>query len=224
MVSSRWSRTLGAAGGHFWQRQSRGCLLLSLLPAPVLCFLCPFCKRQNGILDPRTRPGHCSRCGQCLAPTTADALSDNQALTNDELQWKNWTTTVLGEVLASAPRLQSPPERDGIAKIIDLCVERITDGNASAFARAMEAGRGDVRRWQTSKALPKFPSLLSLSYRIGMPLLDLLRGAPTPLPQKFVRSFPAAVQQGAAHVEEGAPTVMSNKTCRRAGDTPGSTK
>ena len=131
---------------------------------------------------------------------------------------------MLGEVLASAPRLQSPPERDGIAKIIDLCVERIMDGNASAFARAMEAGRGDVGRWQTSKALPKFPSLLSLSYRIGMPLLDLLRGAPTPLPQKFVRSFPAAVQQGAAHVEEGAPTVMSNKTCRRAGDTPGSTK
>ncbi len=35
---------------------------------------------------------------------------------------------------------------------------------------------------------------------------------------------PAAVQQRAAHLEEGAPTVVSNKTCRRAGDTRGSTK
>lgn len=208
-----WAEVLPAQGGlqrrarawcaqclSMWQADAKPLyepLLWTLKPVTLctlhqqaLCFLCPFCKRQNGILDPRMRPGHCSRCGQWLAPTTADTLSDNQALTNDELRWKNWTTTVLGEVLASAPRLQSPPERDGIARIINLCVERITDGNASAFARAMEAGRGDVRRWQTSKALPKFPLLLSLSYRLGMSLLDLLSGAPTPLPQKFVRSFP----------------------------------
>src|SRR5262249_49918324 len=45
-----------------------------------LCFLCPSCKRQNGTLDPRTRPGHCSRCGQWLASTTSDVLSDTPAL------------------------------------------------------------------------------------------------------------------------------------------------
>jgi hypothetical protein len=213
-----WAEVLPAQGGL--QRRARGwcaqCLcmwqadtkplyeplLWTLKPVTLctlhqqaLCFLCPLCKRQNRILDPGTRPGHCSRCGQRLAPTTADTRSDNQLLTNDELQWKNWTTTVLGEVLASAPRMQSTPARDGIARLINSCVERITDGNASAFARLLEVGYRDIRNWQTGKALPKVPLLLGLSYRLGMSLPDLLRGAPTSLPLKFVRSFPRQFSQ-----------------------------
>jgi len=68
-----------------------------------LCFLCPSCKRHNGTLDCRTRSGHCSRCGQWLAPTTSDVLSDKLALINDDLVWGDWVVTELGELLAAAP-------------------------------------------------------------------------------------------------------------------------
>ncbi len=162
----------------------------------ALCFLCPFCKLQNGVLDPRTRPGHCSRCGRWLATPTADLLLDNRALTNDDLSWGSWVATVLGEILAATPRLPFAPTREGITRVISLCVERIADGNASAFAREMEAGRGEVRKWQTGKALPKFPSLLSLSYRLGISLMDLIKGAPSSVPQEFVRSFPSQFSKG----------------------------
>ena len=162
----------------------------------ALCFLCPFCKLQNGVLDPRMRPGHCSRCGRWLAIPTTDLLSNNRAPSNDDLNWGNWVATVLGEILAAAPRLPFVPTRERITRVISLCVERIADGNASAFAREMEAGRGEVRKWQTGQALPKFPLLLSLSYRLGMSMLDLLKGGPASVPQKFARSFPRQFSKG----------------------------
>jgi transcriptional regulator with XRE-family HTH domain len=162
----------------------------------TLSFMCPFCKLQNGVLDARTRPGHCSRCEQWLAPPpTADLVPDNRALTNDDLSWGNWVATVLGEILAAAPRLPFVPRREGIAQTIRLCVEHIADGNASEFARALEVGRGDVSQWQLGKALPKFPSLLGLSFRLGISLLELITGASDSVPQKFIRLFPSQLSK-----------------------------
>jgi TniQ len=160
-----------------------------------MCFLCPFCKRQNGNLDARIRPGYCSRCGGWLAQATSDVLSNSGALTNDDLSWGDWVATVLGEVLAAA--LQSPftPTREGVSRIISLCVERIGNGNASAFARLMDAGRGDVRRWQTGKAQPKFSVLLILSYRLAISLLNLLSGTVASVPREFVNPFPSQLSK-----------------------------
>ena len=161
-----------------------------------LCFLCPSCKRQNGTLDPRTRSGHCSRCGHWLAPTTSDVLSDTPALNNDDLAWGEWVATELGEILAAPPGLPFAPSRAGIVRVISLCVERMVDGNASAFARLMDAGRGEVRKWQTGKAQPKFSVLLSLSYRLGVSLLSLLSGSLPSIPQEFARPFPSQLSKG----------------------------
>jgi hypothetical protein len=156
-----------------------------------LSFVCPSCKVQNGVLDPRTRPGYCSKCGQWLAPLPiATVLPDNRVLNNDDLRWGDWVAKVLGEILAAAPRLSFAPSRDVIAQMIHFCVEHISDGNTSEFARELEVGRGDVMKWQLGKALPKFPSLLGLTFRLGISLLDLIRGATDSVPQKFIHLFP----------------------------------
>ena len=90
----------------------------------LLAFVCPFCKLQNGVSDPRTRPGHCSRCGQWLARRhTATVFPDNRALPKDGLSWGKWVATVLGEILAAAPRLSFAPSRDDIAQMIRFCIE-----------------------------------------------------------------------------------------------------
>jgi hypothetical protein len=125
----------------------------------------------------------------------ADSLSEKHASTHDELKWGDWVATVLGELLAAAPRLSSLPARESIALVVNLCVERMADGNASAFARLVPAGRGEVRKWQTGKALPKFPVLLSLSYRLGISLLDLLSGALPFTPLEFVRLLPSQISE-----------------------------
>ena len=184
---------------HTWQADAKLVyepLLWSLKPVTLcpihhqaLCSVCPFCNLQNGVLDSRTRPGHCSRCERWLAPT-ADTLADNQAHSNDDLNWGDWVATVLGELLMAAPRLPVAPTREDIAHVIRSCINRIVGGNASEFARELEVCRGDVEKWQSGKVLPKFPSLLALSYRLGMPLLDLIQGTANPRPHEFVRLFP----------------------------------
>jgi len=191
---------------HGWKADAKPVyepLLWTLKPVTLcplhqqpLSFVCPFCKLQNGILDPRARPGHCSRCGQWLAPLPiATVLPDNRALTNDGLSWGNWVATVLGEILAAAPRLPFVPRRQDIAQTIRLCVEHIANGNASEFARELQAGRGDVSKWQLGKALPKFPSLLGLSFRLGISLLELIKGISNAVPQKFIRLFPSQLSK-----------------------------
>ena len=212
-----WAEVLPVQGGfqrrtrawcpqclHTWQASAKPLyepLLWTLKPVTLcglhrepLCFLCPSCKKQNGPLDPRTRPGYCSRCGQWLAPTTSDR-SDTPALRNDDLVWGDWVTAVLGEILAAAPELPFAPSRADTARVISLCVERMVDGNASAFARLMDAGRGQVRKWQTGKAQPKFSALLGLSYGLGISLVNLLRGALPSLPREFVRPFPSQLSK-----------------------------
>jgi hypothetical protein len=169
-------------------------VILCPLHQRALSFTCPICKRQNRILDSRTRPGHCSLCKQWLAPTGTEVLPD-QALTNEDSVWGEWVAIVLGEILAAAPRLSFVPSREHIARTIRLCVEHIAGGNSSAFAREMGVGGQKVRLWQTGKALPKLPSLLSLSYGLGISLLDLIRGASNQVPRKFVRSLPAQLGQ-----------------------------
>jgi len=163
----------------------------------ALSFVCPSCKFQNGVLDTRARPGHCSRCRQWLAPIpTTDALPDSQAaLTSDDLGWGYWVATVLGEMLAAAPHLSFVPRREGIAQTIRSCVEHIADGSATEFAREMEVGRSHVRRWRTGKTLPKFASLLGLSFRLGRSLLDLIEGVPNSVALKFVRPFPSQLSK-----------------------------
>jgi hypothetical protein len=74
--------------------------------------------------------------------------------------------------------------------MIRFCIEHIADGNISEFGRGLETGRTNVRMWRLGKALPKFPSLLGLAFRLGISLLELITAAPDSVPQKFVRSFP----------------------------------
>jgi hypothetical protein len=191
---------------HMWKADEKPVyepLLWTLKPVTLcplhrqpLSFVCPFCKLQNGVLDPRARPGHCSRCGQWLAPfPIATVLPDNRALTNDDLNWGDWVATVLGEILATAPRLSFAPNRDGIAQMIRFCVEHIAHGDRSEFARELEVSGGDVRNWQLGKALPKFPPLMGLAFRLGISLLELIRGASDSIPQKFIRSFPSQLSK-----------------------------
>src|SRR5439155_21763436 len=67
-------------------------------------------------------------------------------------------------------------------------------GNASAFARLMQVGRGDVSRWQRGKAVPRFTLLLRMAYGLGTSLLDFLLGSPAATAAgSVVRAAPVAL-------------------------------
>jgi transcriptional regulator with XRE-family HTH domain len=76
-----------------------------------------------------------------------------------------------------------------------LCIEHIADGDTSEFARELKVGCSNVINWQHGKALPKLPLLLGLTFRLGIPLLEVIKGTPDSVPQKFIRLFPAQLSK-----------------------------
>lgn len=160
----------------------------------ILRQTCPHCERPIGPLDSRSRPDHCSRCGQALAPKRIDPASDSRMMPREESVWALWAASTLGELLATAPQIGCPPGRERLARTVHLCVERFCSGNGSNLAQLMGVGSGAVSRWQRAKTTPGLPLLLSLAYCLGISLLDLLLECPTfPTPQGFVRVVPAQV-------------------------------
>ena len=160
----------------------------------ILRQACPHCERQIGPLDSRSRRDCCSRCGQSLVPNGIDPASDSRMLPSEELVWASWVTSALGELLATAPQIRCPPGRDRLARTVRLCVERFCSGNGSKLARLMGVGRGAVSGWQREKTTPGLALLLSMAYRLGISLGDLLLGSPTLASSRgFVRDAPVGV-------------------------------
>lgn len=139
-----------------------------------LCQLCPYCNCKLGPLDPRTRPGHCSRCGSTLLPKRITSAVQSQTCAGDDMRWAIWTANALGELLAAAPQICCSPQRTQLAETIRLCIDHTSSGNASAFARVMKVGVGSPPAWQKGRTLPRLGILLDMAYRRGMSLLELL--------------------------------------------------
>lgn len=150
---------------------------------------CPHCSSRIGPLDWCSRPGHCSRCKGALA--SADQAPSIRELACDELIWATWVATALGDLLSASPQIALPPTKERLAQTIGKCIEHTSSGNASAFARLMQVGRGGVSRWQRGKALPRLALLLNMAFRVGVPLVDFLLGSAACVSLGgFVRSAP----------------------------------
>ncbi len=76
----------------------------------------------------------------------------------------------------------------------------------------MRVGRGAVSNWQRAKTTPGLPLLLSMAYRLGISLLDLLLEGPTCLTSRgFVRVVPVEVS-----VRSQQSTMAFGRRIRRA--------
>lgn len=135
--------------------------------------VCSHCEKQIGPLDSRSRSGYCSRCGRTLVPRTVGSEADGRTISCDDLNWAVWVAKALGELLAAAPQLRYPPEGTQLAQTIRLCVDHISSGNASAFARLLHVGRGDVIKWRAGETMPRLSVVLNMAYCQGTSLLDL---------------------------------------------------
>jgi transcriptional regulator with XRE-family HTH domain len=156
---------------------------------------CPHCSSRIGPLDWYSRPGYCSQCKAALV--CADQASSTLELAGDELMWATWVASALGDLISSSPRITSPPTKEHLAQTIGKCVQRTSSGNASAFARLMQVGRGDVSRWQRGKARPQMALLLNMAFRVEAPLVDFVFGSPACVSwQGFLRSAPVEPDRG----------------------------
>ncbi len=138
-----------------------------------LCTKCPHCQKENRLLAWDSRPGYCSKCRKWLGISQENISSEPVQLTETEIEWQNWVTKNLGDLIASALNLSSPP-KEKIHETLSACVNIIASGNVAAFAKQIGRGRTQTHRWCIGKSLPTIDTLLDICFQLQISLLDFL--------------------------------------------------
>ncbi len=140
---------------------------------------CPYkdCQKVLPLLDEKARPGYCSHCGRWLGIPQGMPLQGDQDLEEADWEWQTWVTHAVGELLAAAPSLSSPPQGDQLTATISACVEQAAAGNASNLARLLRQPSSTVRQWRRGQ-VPRLRTMLQICYCLGMSLLAPLTESP----------------------------------------------
>jgi hypothetical protein len=134
---------------------------------------CPHCKRQMYFLEWNSRPGYCSKCFSWLGvPLT----SESQELPQKEIESQLWVIRNIGNLLATAPCLHSPPNREVIANSIIDYINQLTHANKTAFAQICSLSHGGLFKWITGKSIPTLTKALQICSCLNIKLTDLLNG------------------------------------------------
>ena len=143
---------------------------------------CPHCYHKSAPLAWRSQPGYCSKCSGWLG-----AANSPQQMDSGGLQWQLWVVNNIGELLAFTPQLLHPLSASTIEKTISVYIDRVTQGNSTAFARLIEVSPSTAWQWYVGKSIPSLDTLLRLCYRFEISLTDfLVRGVVVDAPQKVV--------------------------------------
>jgi transcriptional regulator with XRE-family HTH domain len=198
--------------------------------------LCPSpdCRRWRPPLAPYARPGHCPWCGRWLGSEQEPAVGAE--LSEEEWRWQSWVTEVVGELLAAAPGLSAPPEREAVTRAITRQLRHVPDGTATALAKRLGVEMVTLSGWRQGRSIPCLGLLLRTCYRLGTrPLAFLLDTAPAPAatggdlvvlpeshwpPSAARRPFAAAQMRGlleAVLASDEAPPPPMREIARRVG-------
>jgi hypothetical protein len=137
---------------------------------------CPHqdCQHSLPLLAPWSRPGYCSRCERWLGvPPEKGSLGD-EALTEEELKWQTWVVDAVGELLAAAPGLSTPPPKASIAEALAVYVEQVTAGDAWELARRMGLAKDRIWHCIHLGYVPRLELLLKLCHCFGTSPLRFL--------------------------------------------------
>jgi TniQ len=134
---------------------------------------CPHCKKENRLLAWNSRPGYCSKCQKWLGLSQENVSSEPITFTEPEIEWQNWVTKNIGDLIAAAPNL-SPPPKEKIHEALSAYVNIITSGNTAKFAQYIGRGHTQTRRWCIGTNLPKIDTLLDICFKLKISLLDFL--------------------------------------------------
>jgi hypothetical protein len=128
--------------------------------------VCPNCGGRMKPLGAYARPGHCSKCLEWLpgearwvSPTQLPRPSDDDA---------RWCAQAVGELLATAPQLNSPGAT--FKANFRACIESTAEGNLLAFARATRTSTPGLRCVQEGRGLPEMRTLLRICHELEIPL------------------------------------------------------
>lgn len=135
---------------------------------------CNACDRPSALLEPRSRPGYCSQCRKWLGLSLEDIKPAEIEIGQEELALQSWIVAIVGELLAAAPFLSSPPPKARLAEAISSCIDRHAEGVSSRFATAIQIEKSLVWSWQKGKLKIPMDSLLRVCHYTRRSAVGLL--------------------------------------------------
>jgi AraC-like DNA-binding protein len=134
----------------------------------------PACRRSIPWLASHARPGYCPSCQEWLGEAKTHRPTKQERLSEEETAWQSWIAQGVGELLAHNAALSMAPPRERITKTLLACIQQITNGKKTTFARLLGFNWDQFRAWTRGTAIPVFPELLQLCYRLGTTPLAFL--------------------------------------------------
>lgn len=143
-----------------------------------LRLVCPYpeCRRPSPWLSSRSRSGHCAACGRWLGDAGEAELTEGQVLSEEEMRTQAWTAHAVGELIAAAPDLTTPPRQEQVRRAVAASVDNLTGGNRRAWARRMGLGMETIANWYWGESRPSLWFLLQACSRLGTTPLRFLGG------------------------------------------------
>lgn len=135
---------------------------------PLIC-KCTKCDNELPVIHRNSEPGKCPWCGYWLE---ISKNSEGKTSINDE--WQKWVYQEIGSLLRLAPVLTVKPMKRNISQSIQACVSEISAGNIASFARILGLPKVTVWGWYQESSLPTLENLLSITYYLKIPLVDML--------------------------------------------------
>jgi hypothetical protein len=130
---------------------------------------CPFCSCALPPLSVRSRPGHCSACGEWLR--REEFAPPGQKDTGED-QFQSYAAAAIGELLSSLNN-RGRVRASRLRRNLRICIFRMTSGNANAFAELMHTPQTTLRTW-LDRSLPQIDILLRLAFHLGISVKDLM--------------------------------------------------
>jgi hypothetical protein len=135
---------------------------------------CPYCERTLPILDRRSKPGHCSKCGKWLGVPPQPASARDRNLGHEELKWQAWIAEAFGEIFAAEMPLDSSLARKGFPAAISRCIDQIAAGSLSKFASLIGRQKTTVWGWRRGDTRITLSDLLNTCYCMDISVLHFL--------------------------------------------------
>ncbi len=137
---------------------------------------CPHkgCHRLLPWLSSQARPGRCGYCQKWLGISVNSDLFEGEQLETSELTWQLWVWENLGELIAFAPQVRTPPLRQRIEKGMLYYVEQSAGGYMTTLARILGINMTIVWQWCRDHSVPTLSNLLRLCYALDISLRSFL--------------------------------------------------
>jgi transcriptional regulator with XRE-family HTH domain len=134
---------------------------------------CSLCDNQALVFQPKFRAGYCPVCEEWLGINNRFNSLDNRPA-EAELRVQLWVNENVGDILASAPGVQSQLSQENLASSVSSIIDRRYGGVARRLARTLGKSKSTVWGWKNGKNIPSLKELLRVCYLVRISLLELL--------------------------------------------------